>query len=105
MYTIKLMNEFMHGVIWVYEDDVSSYYDLIDNDEILKRLNKETEDLYNSYFEFDSHNSPCWFNEDLEKTNKDKMLFLINQIKQRLDELNDGSFLVEDYETEHLQSI
>lgn len=32
MYTIKLMNEFMHGVIWVYEDDVSSYYDLKNDD-------------------------------------------------------------------------
>lgn len=105
MYTIKLMNEFMHGVIWVYEDDVSSYYDLKNDDQTLNRLNKETEDLYDSYFEFDSYASPCWFNEELEEKNKDKMLFLINKIKQRLDEINNGSFVVEDYETEHLQSL
>lgn len=61
--------------------------------------------MYDSYFEFDSYASPCWFNEELEEKNKDKMLFLINKIKQRLDEINNGSFVVEDYETEHLQSL
>lgn len=99
------MNEFMHGAIWVYEDDIPTYYNLIDEDKILSKLNEETENLYNSYYEFDSHDSPCWFNKDLEKATKDKMLNLINKINKRLAELNDGSFKIEDYETQYLLNL
>lgn len=105
MYTIKLMNEFMHGVIWVYEGGIPSFYNLVDNDEILCGLNEQTEELFNSYYEFDSHNSPCWFNEELKRKTKDKMLDLVTQIKKRLNEINDGSFTIEDYATEYLQNL
>lgn len=105
MYTVKIMNEFMHGAIWVYENGIPSYYELIDNDPILCKLNKETEVLYNSYYEFNSHDLPCYFNEELERKNKNKMQALINQIMNRLKEIDDGSFQIEDYETIHLNNI
>ncbi len=39
MYIVKLMNEFVHGVLWVCDEDrISTNYD------------------------FDSHNQACWFN-------------------------------------------
>jgi len=44
MYKVKIMNEFMHGAIWVYDDDgISVEYNLIDNDSELQELNKRTE--------------------------------------------------------------
>lgn len=106
MFIVKLMNEFVHGVLWVCDDDgISTNYDLIDKDEELTKLNEETRKLFDSYYEFDSHDQACWLNEELERKTKDKMLELIRKIKIRLSEINDGSFIVEDYETERLEKL
>ena len=43
MFIVKLMNEFVHGVLWVCDEDgISTNYDLIDKDVELTRLNEET---------------------------------------------------------------
>ena len=60
--------------------------------------------MYNLY-EFDSHDQACWFNEEQEKKDKEKMISLLKQLINRLNELNDGSFIVEDYETERLEKL
>ena len=73
MFIVKLMNEFVHGVLWVCDEDgISTDYDLIDKDEELTKLNEETRKLFDSYYEFDSHDQACWFNEELERKTKDK---------------------------------
>ena len=106
MSIVKLMNEFLHGVLWVCDEEgISTDYDLIDKDLELKKLNEETRKLFDSYYEFDSHGQACWFNEELERKTKNKMLELIRKIKNRLYEINDGSFKIEDYETERLEKI
>ncbi len=61
--------------------------------------------MLSSYYEFDSHNEPCWFNHEKEKGEKNTMLKLISCIKERLAEINDGSFVVEDLETERLKNL
>ncbi len=61
--------------------------------------------MFDSYYEFDSHDEPCWFNHEKEKAEKDTMLELISKIKARLNEINDGSFTVEDLETERLKNL
>jgi RNA polymerase-binding transcription factor DksA len=106
MFIVKLMNEFVHGVLWVCDEDgISTNYDLIDNDKELAKLNEETRKLFDSYYEFDSHDQGCWFNEELERRTKDQMLELIRKIKNRLSEINDGTFKVEDCETERLKKL
>lgn len=50
--------------------------DITDNDERLRKINFEISNLYNSYYEFDSHNQVCWFNEEQEKKDKERMLLL-----------------------------
>lgn len=37
MYTIKLMNEYLHGPIWVYDEEgfIRRKYPLIDNDDFV----------------------------------------------------------------------
>lgn len=106
MFIVKLMNEFVHGVLWVCDEDgISTNYDLVDEDLELIKLNEETRLLFDSYYEFDSHNQACWFNEELERKTKDKMIDLIRRIKNRLSEINDGSFIVEDYETKRLMEL
>ena len=61
--------------------------------------------MFSSYYEFDSHDEPCWFNHEKEKVEKNIMLELITHIKERLNEINDGSYTVEDLETERLKTL
>lgn len=70
--------------------------DVINNDKIVKDLNSKIGKKYSSYYEFDSHDQPCYFNKEQEIKDKDLMLVLINKLIKRLDEINDGSYEVVD---------
>ena len=107
MKTVKLMNEFLHGPIWIIDDEgwITDDLPLVNDDPVLKELNERAMEMYDNYYEFDSHDVACWFNNEQEKADKDIMLDIINKIKARLDEINDGSFVVEDYVTEHLKNL
>ena len=89
----------------VFDKSISGEVVLIDKDVELTRLNEETRKLFDFYYEFDSHRQSCWFNEELERKTKDRMLELIRKIKNRLSEINDGSLIVKDYETERLEKL
>ncbi len=106
MVVIKIMNEFLHSPIWTYEDGiVSDDLQIIENDEILQKLCQRASDMFTDYYEFDSHDQPCWFNYEKEKSEKEIMLDLITKIVSRLNEINDGSFIVNDLETERLKAL
>ena len=62
-------------------------------------------ELYSSYYEFDSHDQPCWFNEEKEKADKPRMLELLRKLNARIAELNDGSFVVDDQETPRVEAL
>ena len=69
---------------------------VIDEDKILQDIGNKIQTLYSSYYEFDSHNEACWFNKEEQIKDKPKMLELLTKLKERLDEINDGSFEIED---------
>ena len=107
MNTVKIMNEYLHGSVWVYNSEgIALYkYPLVDDDPVISALNSQAMEMFAGYYEFDSHDVPCWFNHDKEKRELDQMLDLIQRIIARLDEINDGSFVVEDCETERLKGL
>ena len=106
MLNIKIMNEFLHSPIWTYEDGiVTDDIPLISKDEKLQMLSEKINDMFSSYYEFDSHGQACWFNYEQEKADKEIMLDLITQLISRLNEINDGSFAIEDLETERLKQL
>ena len=107
MYTVKIMNEFMHSPVWVYNSDGIALwkYPPIDDDPVISALSTRAEEMFTSYYEFDSHDMPCWFNEEREKNEKHIMLDIITKIIARLNEINGGSFVIEDYETERLSEL
>jgi len=106
MIVIKIMSEFLRSPIWTYEDGiVTDDLPIIENDEILQKLSEQASDMFTDYYEFDSHDMPCWFNHEKEKAEKEIMLDLIAQIVARLNEINDGSFVIEDLETERLKAL
>lgn len=51
MYKIRLMNEFLHGPIWVLNSDGISVwkYPLIEQDAVLSELNQSAKELFDSY--------------------------------------------------------
>lgn len=105
---VKIQLDFLQGPIWISDVETGqpmTGIDIIDNDEKLRKINYEISTLYSSYYEFDSHDQACWFNEEQEKKDKEKMISLLKQLIDRLNEINDGSFVVEDYETERLEKL
>lgn len=105
---VKIQLDFIQGPIWISDVETGqpiTGIDIIDNDEKLRKINFEISNLYSSYYEFDSHNQACWFNKEQEKKDKEKMLSLLKQLIDRLNEINDGSFIVEDYETERVKNL
>ena len=105
---VKIQLDFLQGPIWISDVETGqpmTGIDIIDNDEKLRKINYEISNLYSSYYEFDSHDQACWFNEEQEKKDKEKMISLLKQLIDRLNEINDGSFIVEDYETERLEKL
>lgn len=108
MYEIVFSNEFLHGPLWVYAADgiATTHFDLVLNDPVLKRLNKEAAGIFDSCYEFTDWSEPCIFHRERLVLQKNEMLSLISAMKERLNEINDGSFIVkEDYVSDYLMKL
>ena len=108
MKTVKLMLDYLQGPIWISDVQTGrpmTGIKVIDDDEQIRRLNYEIQDMFDSYYEFDSHDQPCWFNEEQEKKDKPRMLELLGKLNARLSEINDGSFTVDDQETPRVEAL
>ncbi len=108
MQTIKLMLDLLQGPIWISDVETGkpmTGVELVDEDEQIRQLNYEIQDLYDSYYEFDSHDQACWFDEERERADKPRMLELLAKLNARLAEINDGSFIVDDQETPRVEAL
>ena len=79
--------------------------DVVDNDEYIQDLNNEIQDLYSSYYKINYNDEPVYFDKEQEKKDKYKMLDLLGKLMKRLDEANDGSFEIDDRETERVKNL
>ena len=108
MQKIKLMFEFSHGPIWDSEPftgKLISGIEVVDIDPDLELWNRQCMDLYDECYEFDSHGKCCYFNEETLAKNKKKLLCILEQIKSRLEELNNNNFIIEDQATDELNKV
>lgn len=101
---IKIKLDYLHGPIWKEKIDLStgiSYTGIhvIDNDETLQKLDIAAMELYSSFYHFDS---PEAFEFHMDKERGRQLLRIVEAILKRLDEINDGTFVVEDEETVRL---
>lgn len=80
-------------------------YPIIDDDKTLQDICNKIQTMYSSYYEFDSHGEACWFNKEQQKKDRQKMIELLSKLKSRLNELNDGSFIIEDFITSEYEKI
>ena len=82
---------------------------VVDSDEEAQRLNKEANSLWLTLFtpvDF-TEESPGGFvfDEQREKEIAPELLSLIERLVSRLEEINDGSYIVEDRETPRLKAL
>lgn len=110
MKKIKIMLDYQMGPIWKNVFDAKTGesktgIEAVDNNKEIQELNNKISDIYNSYYEFNSHNQAVWFNAEKEKKDKQLLLGLISQLIEKINEISDGSFQVEDCETERIHSI
>ena len=99
--TLEILLDFLAGPLWKDEfidGKVRTGIPAIDDDKALQTLSNQICELCSSYYEFDSHDQACWFNEGQEKADKPLMLELLGKLNARIAELNDGSFVVDDQE-------
>ena len=105
---IRIRLDYLQGPIWMSDIDTGeplTGIEVIDNDLEIREPNRRAGQMFSSYYEFDTHDVPCWFDHEEEKAEKEIMLALIAQIVARLNEINDGSFIIEDFETERLKAL
>lgn len=98
MESVKIMFDYLHGPIWCCDEDGILYiehFDVIKNDNVCRKLNEEAENMYSSYYEFDSHDLGCWFNYVQQFKDRFIMRDLLQKLVNRLNEINDGSYIVE----------
>lgn len=62
----------------------------IGNDWALQALNDQICELHTSCCGLDSHDQPCWLDEEGRKAGKPRMIELSSKLYARITELNDG---------------
>ena len=108
--TIHIGLEFLFGPIQKLHVDSNGNeitgVPVIDNDSVTQSLDKEINDLWCSLYSKDE-NSPSGMNFDKvrEKELAPKLLKMISQLIDRLNEINDGSFAIHDMVTNYLKSL
>ena len=110
MKKLIIMLDFISGPIWkdvfdTKKKELVTGIDVVYDDEYIQKLNDEISNLYSSYYKINYNDEPVYFDKEQEKKDKYKMLYLLGKLIKRLDEINDGSFEIDDRETERLKNL
>lgn len=108
--TIHIGLEFLFGPIQKLQVDESGNeitgLPLIDSNEEIQLLDKEINEIWCSLYSKDE-NSPdgLYFDKAREKELAPKLLGMIQTLVAKLEEINDGSFQIDDMITDYLKSL
>ena len=112
MYIIKIMTDFFHdGVVWYCDEDGIVFMNKKDifkdfyEDKDLNEASIKLGDLIDSFCYFDTNDQGCYYDKEAEKANKELILQLLSTIKRRINVLNKGRFIIEDYCTEYYENL
>ena len=110
MKKLIIMLDFISGPLWkdifdIKKKELVTGIDVVDDDKYIQNLNDEISDLYSSYYKINYNDEPVYFDKDQEKKDKYKMLHLLEKLMKRLNEVNDGSFEIDDRETERVKNL
>lgn len=102
--------EFLFGPIQKFEEDENGNpitgIGVVDGDSLVQNLDALINELWCSLYS-ENENSPSGvdFDSIKEKEIAPQLLSLLNQLIDRLNEINDGSFEIEDMITERLKTL
>lgn len=110
MKKLIIMLDYISGPLWkdIYDTkkkELVTGIDVVDDDEYIQNLNDVISDLYSSYYKINYNDEPVYFDKKQEKKDKYKILDLLGKLIKRLDEVNDGSFEIDDRETERFKNL
>lgn len=110
MKKLVIMLDFVSGPLWkdIYDTkkkELVTGIDVVDNDEYIQNLNDKISNLFSSYYKINYNDEALYFDKEQEKKDKYKMLELLGKLIKRLDELNDGSFEIDDRETQRVKKL
>ncbi|MCH4210599.1 MAG: hypothetical protein LKF58_02310, partial [Bacilli bacterium] len=78
---------------------------LVDKDAAIQKIDSEIADLYTECFQENSHGAALWFDKKKAHSIKGRLQVLTDQLKARLDAINDGSFVVIDHASEDIARL
>ena len=109
MKTVRILLDYLDGPIWpeYYNektDTESTGVDIVDKDDKLKDIAQKISDMFDSYYIIDEKEGVS-FNYEQERKDRDKMLSLLAELNKRLEEINDGSFIVVDEEPPRVKKL
>ena len=104
MEKLRLMIDFLNGPVWKDRfinpaAPSCTGIDIVDNAPIVRMLDDKIQDMYCPLYSFEGDAAPCTFDEERLHQMKDEFLDLMKKLNERLAEINDGSFEVEDLVT------
>lgn len=110
MKTLRIMLDYLNGPVWKDHSDPVTGKDctgiaVVDNDEEIWKIDDEIQDMFFSYYYFNYKGQACWFDFEQQRADKGKMLELFEKLFRRLEEINDGSFVIDDRETERIKAL
>lgn len=110
MKTVRLELDYCEGPVWRDYFNASdgtsvTEVDIIDNDAIITELNEKLQNTYSSFYAFDTENAACEFDEDALRAAAPAMLADMQKLVKRLNAINDGSFVIDDYVTPWLMEL
>ena len=102
MKKLELCLDIWAGPIWhmVYDAEtgeiIGETIKVVEEDEKVQKLNKKIQEMFSELYDLSGENHPNYFDfEGLERL-KPEFRKLMQALKDRLNEINDGSFIVED---------
>ena len=105
---VKLLLDYLKGPIWKSDSKTGrplTGIAIIDNDDEVLKLNLECCQLYSSCYYIDLNGCVNGISKERLSRNKGAILHLLDAIKERLEIINDGSYIVRDMATERIKSI
>ncbi len=104
---IKIQFDYLNGPLWkdkfnVKTGEWTTGIPCVDDDKALQVLNDEAGKMYESLYSFNTGGRGCQFDYDKYIQIKKQLLSIVQTIIDRLEAINDGTFVVADKATKSL---
>ena len=110
MKILKLEIDYMNGPIWkdVFDPktcEVCTGIKVIDDNEELAIMDESIQRLYSSFYIFNDDEQSVIFDKQKASENKQELIKMASELLLKINEIQDGSFTIQDNLTEELKKL